>query len=205
MTGPSAPAIAGIVAIVRLAHIDEPEAMVEALSAGGVRSIEFTLSSGGALEAVRRASELALPGVAIGAGTVTTAAEVAEVAEAGGTFCVSPNTDERVIEACLVSGLVPVPGAFTPTEVVRGMQAGADVIKLFPAGVVGPSMVRSIRGPFPEVRLLPTGAIGVDETGDYRRAGAIGVGLGSDLVREGWDPESLTAAARRAVESWNAG
>lgn len=205
MTVSAAPTIEGIVAIVRLARIQDPEAMVEALSAGGVRFIEFTLSSRSALDAVRRASGLALPGVAIGAGTVTTVREVGEVAEAGGTFCVSPNTDERVIDACQASGLVSVPGAFTPTEVVRAMHAGADVIKLFPAGVVGPALVRSIRGPFPEVRLLPTGSISIDETGNYRRAGAVGVGLGSDLVREDWDPEALTAAARRAVESWSTG
>ncbi len=195
----------GVVAIIRLARIDDPEAMVEALAAGGIRYVEFTLSSEGALEAIRRSVELAVPGVVIGAGTVTSVQDVIDVSAAGGAFCISPNTDVRIIRACLDADLIPVPGAFTPSEVFQAMEAGARAVKLFPAGVVGPSLVKAIRGPIPDAQLIATGAIRLEESGAYRRAGAVGVGIGSDLIDEGWTPQALTAAAERAVASWSEG
>ena len=176
--------------------------MVEALAAGGIRYVEFTLGSGGAIDAIQRSVQHAVPDVVIGAGTVLEPTDVADVAAAGAAFCVSPHTDTDVIRACLDRGLVPVPGAFTSTEIVQALRAGARSIKLFPAGVVGPSLVRALRGPFPDVDLIPTGAIRLSEAGDYRRAGAAGVGIGSDLVGDGRGSEELTAAARRATDAW---
>ena len=195
-------AVHGVVAIVRLQRIDAPERMVESLAAGGVRFIEFTLGSAGAVEAIERAVQHDVPGTVIGAGTVTSVEDVAAVAAAGATFCVSPHTDPRVIGACLEAAVLPVPGAFTPSEILQALQAGARSIKLFPAGVVGPSLVRALLGPFPEVELIPTGAIRLRDAGAYRRAGAVGVGIGSDLVGDAWTPGSLTDAARRAMEAW---
>ena len=194
--------VRGVVAIVRLERIDEPEAMVEALAAGGIRYVEFTLGSGGAIDAIQRSVQHAVPDVVIGAGTVLEPTDVADVAAAGAAFCVSPHTDTDVIRACLDRGLVPVPGAFTSTEIVQALRAGARSVKLFPAGVVGPSLIRALRGPFPDVDLIPTGAIRLSEAGDYRRAGAAGVGIGSDLVGDGRGSEELTAAARRATDAW---
>lgn len=198
-------AIRGVVAIIRLEQIYDPDVLVGALAAGGIRYVEFTLNSGGALEAIDHAARCAIPGVAIGAGTVTTPGEVAEIAEAGATFCVSPHADVSIIRACHEADVLPVPGAFTPTEIMQAVRAGARSIKIFPVGVVGPPLVQALRGPFAEVDLIPTGGIPLVEVGDYRRAGAAGVGLGSDLVGTGRDAEALTASARRAVEAWDSG
>lgn len=199
------PAIRGVLAIVRQARIDDPEGIVAALVAGGVCTIEFTLTSSDALAAIAAVRARFGDGVRVGAGTVLTVEDVDAVVAAGGTFCVSPDTNPTVIERCYQHDVEPLPGAFTATEVATARSSGARAVKLFPAGVIGPSLVKALRGPFPDLDYVPTGSIALDDIAGYRRAGAVAVGLGSNLVPEDVDLEVLTRSASHAVAAWDAG
>jgi Entner-Doudoroff aldolase len=168
-----------IVAVLRLRDHGLAVEVCDALVRGGIRVLELTQDDPAALAALRRVASL---DAVVGAGTVMDAATVAAVADAGARFVVSPNTDARVIAASLDAGLTPLPGALTATEVAAAIAAGAEYVKLFPAGPMGPAYLRALRGPFEQVAFVPTGGIAHDAAGDWIAAGAVAVGLGSDLV-----------------------
>jgi 2-dehydro-3-deoxyphosphogluconate aldolase / (4S)-4-hydroxy-2-oxoglutarate aldolase len=168
-----------IVAVLRLRDHGLAVEVCDALVRGGIRVLELTQDDPAALAALRRVASL---DAVVGAGTVMDAATVAAVADAGARFVVSPNTDARVIAASLDAGLTPLPGALTATEVAAAIAAGAEYVKLFPAGPMGPAYLRALRGPFEQVAFVPTGGIAHDAAGDWLAAGAVAVGLGSDLV-----------------------
>ena len=118
----------------------------------------------------------------MGAGTLVTRAQVAEAAEAGASYLVSPGLDDEVVASMRVTSLPAIAGILTPTEIMRGVRLGADVMKLFPGSLGGPSYLRSLRGPFPNVPFMPTGGVSADNVGDWLSAGAIAVGAGSELA-----------------------
>jgi Entner-Doudoroff aldolase len=169
-----------VVAILRLRDHRLAVDVAEALARGGVRVLELTQDDPGALKALRAVA--AVPGVIVGAGTVLDPATVPRLAEAGARFIVSPNTDPRVIGAALDAGLDPIPGALTATEVASAIEAGATLVKLFPAGPLGTAYLRALRGPFGQVDFVPTGGIAHTAVHEWLDAGAVAVGLGSDLV-----------------------
>jgi 2-dehydro-3-deoxyphosphogluconate aldolase/(4S)-4-hydroxy-2-oxoglutarate aldolase len=172
----------GVVAVLRLRDHRLAVEVCEALVRGGIGVLELTQDDPAALAALRAVASALGPRVLVGAGTVMDAASVAAVAEAGARFVVAPNVDSGVIGAALESGLAPLPGAATATEVASALAAGAEIVKLFPAGPLGPAYLRALRGPFERVAFVPTGGIAHDAVGEWIAAGAVAVGLGSDLV-----------------------
>ncbi len=158
----------------------------EGLAAGGVGAFEVTLNSPGAIGALRTLSARFGAGqLLIGAGTVLTIAEAEAAIDAGARFIVMPHTDPRLIEYLAERGIPAFPGAFTPTEILAAWRAGAAAVKLFPASAIGPSFVREIHGPLPDVPLVPTGGVTLETAPAFIAAGAIAVGLGSWLTGDG--------------------
>jgi 2-dehydro-3-deoxyphosphogluconate aldolase/(4S)-4-hydroxy-2-oxoglutarate aldolase len=192
---------AAVIAVLRTPDADSAVRAAQALAAGGVRAIELTFTTPGAADALRRAREL-LPGeVAVGAGTIRDRAQLESAVAAGAEFLVTPHLDRELLAGMLDSGRLALPGTLTPTEVAAALAAGATAVKLFPASAVGPSYLKALRGPFPDVQVVPTGGIGPGDVRAWLDAGAVAVGAGgelcpSDLVAGGRWAE-LTAAAER--------
>lgn len=193
----------GVMAILRghqAAHLD---AAIATLVEAGVRSIEITLTTPHALETLRRWAASASEGIKIGCGTVLSQAQAEAATDCGAAFVVAPNYDDAVVRACLENDVPVLPAAWTPTEVVRAWEAGATAVKLFPAALGGPAYVRHLRGPLPDVPLLPTGGVAIEDIPDYLSAGANGVGLGGPLLGDALDGGDLAALhdrARRALD-----
>jgi 2-dehydro-3-deoxyphosphogluconate aldolase/(4S)-4-hydroxy-2-oxoglutarate aldolase len=145
----------------------------------------------------------------VGAGTVLSTNAVRQALDAGARFIVAPNTDPSVVALCNQLGVAVVPGAFTPTEVASAWGMGADLVKVFPVSSVGPRYVRDLRGPLPEIPLMPTGGVNPDNVAEFVRAGAVAVGAGSDLVDKGVvdrrDFAELERRARAFVDGVRAG
>ncbi|HVO44264.1 MAG TPA: bifunctional 4-hydroxy-2-oxoglutarate aldolase/2-dehydro-3-deoxy-phosphogluconate aldolase [Aggregatilineales bacterium] len=194
---------ARIVAIARGNFAGAIRPMVDALIAGGISVVEMTLNSPGALDALRLVAAEYGDRVLVGAGTVMQAAQVAQVAQAGGKFVISPASLPDMIRAALDHGLEPVPGTLTPTEIAAASAAGARLIKWFPA--LGPDYLRALRGPFDTLHFMPTGTIDESNIRAYFDAGAVAVGVGSALVPRTFDGSAaavaeLTARARRLMD-----
>jgi 2-dehydro-3-deoxyphosphogluconate aldolase / (4S)-4-hydroxy-2-oxoglutarate aldolase len=171
-----------IVAIVRLERYDRALAVAEALLEGGISAIEFTLTGSGALEAIGGA-RAALGGRAqIGVGTVLSAESAEAAIDAGAQFVVTPAVRPAVVAVCRARGVPCLCGALTPTEVLAAHEAGADMIKIFPARAVGPQYLRDLLAPLPGLRLVPTGGIDAGNARAYLDAGAAAVGIGGKLV-----------------------
>lgn len=172
----------GLVAIIRASGSDELVEVVHALRAGGVTCIEVTLTTPNALEVIRAARQAVGGAAAIGVGTVLDAESARAAILAGAQFVVAPITDLPTIATCRRYSVPVIPGAFTPTEIVRAWEAGADFVKVFPTSSVGAEYVKDIRGPLPHIKLVPTGGVNLDTVGDFIRAGAAALGVGSSLV-----------------------
>lgn len=170
-----------VVAILRGAAPTAVARIVEALATGGIRLVEITLNTPDALSAIAQARRQWGDRLAIGAGTVMGAEAAREAIGAGAAFIISPIVDEPTIEQTKALGAVSIPGAFTPTEIWRAHRAGGDIIKVFP-GNLGPDFLHNIRGPFPDIPLMPTGGVQADNVAAFRRAGAVAFGVGSALV-----------------------
>ncbi len=195
----------GVVAIIRLPDGGVLPEVTRAIRAGGVRFLEITMTMPNAVALIRMTAAEAPAGTVVGAGTVMTAADAEAVIDAGAQFVVSPMLDNQILEACARRGALAAPGCFSPTEISTAMKAGAPLSKIFPASILGPAYLRAIRGPLPDAQLMPTGGVTVDNAGEWIRAGAAVVGIGSDLV----DPvaisdsrfDVLTERAQRVVEN----
>ncbi|HEX6869378.1 MAG TPA: bifunctional 4-hydroxy-2-oxoglutarate aldolase/2-dehydro-3-deoxy-phosphogluconate aldolase [Candidatus Limnocylindrales bacterium] len=202
--------VGGVVAIARRLTAGTVPTIADALLAGGIRAFELTLNDpeSAALAALGAAARHADGSdLAIGAGTVLSTEAAVRAVDAGATFLVAPHLDPEVVAWAAARGIPMLPGAATPTEVLAAWRAGAAAVKVFPASALGPTFVRELRGPFPDIPLQPTGGITVDNAGDYIRAGAIAVGMGSWLFA-GDGPAAVTeraAAAVRAVTDARAG
>jgi 2-dehydro-3-deoxyphosphogluconate aldolase / (4S)-4-hydroxy-2-oxoglutarate aldolase len=189
-----------IVAILRAENAERAEDVVAVLLENGVRSLELTLTTRGALEVVERLASTVPDGTDLGMGTVLTAAEVDRAVGAGARFVVSPSVVPEVIEAAVRHGIASYPGAFTPTEIHTAWSAGASAVKLFPAATLGPGYLKAVRAPLPDVPLIPTGGVDVEAAAAWLDAGAVAVGLGSpllgDALTSGGDLDALAARAR---------
>lgn len=180
--------------------------MVAAMIDGGLTAVEITLNSPDALIKIAKLAAMYGARCAVGAGTVLTSHEVDEVAHAGGSFIVSPNCDPRVIATTKHQRMLSFPGAFTPTEIVTAMQAGADAVKIFPATTLGPGYIKAVRAPLPYARLVPTGGVTPEMAREYRAVGAWAVGVGSELLGKEIlaDASFATLRERTAafIEAW---
>ena len=195
----------GVVAVIRMKDAAKLRAVVDAIADGGVRAIEVTMTVPGAVDLIRTLARSLPPDILLGAGTVTDAATARAVIDAGARYVVSPVFRRDVIAACHERDVVAAPGCFTPTEILDAHECGADVVKVFPATALGPQFIKDVRGPLPQVRLMPTGGVSLDNAGDWIRAGAVAVGVGSALldgkaIDEG-RYDVLTNNARRIVAS----
>lgn len=194
-----------LIAILRGVTPDEIVAVGRALHDAGFRVIEIPLNSPQPFESIRRLTTELGESCLIGAGTVLTEAQVAEVDAAGGRLIVSPNANLAVIRASKAAGLVSAPGVATPSEGFAALDAGADSLKLFPAEQLGPAVVKAWRAVFPkELALLPVGGITPDNMGPYVAAGANGFGLGSALYKPGLSAAQVSANAQAFAAGWAA-
>ena len=194
----------GIVAVIRANRGDLLADVAEALLAGGVQVMEVTFTVPGAVRVLEQVADRMGDRVLLGAGTVLDS-ETARVALlAGAEFIVSPSTNLDVIQLCRRYDKVVMPGALTPTEIVTAWEAGADIVKIFPADVGGPSYLKAVRAPLPQVRLLPTGGVNLDTAASFLRAGACALGVGGSLVEsaavESGDLHRIESLARQFVD-----
>jgi 2-dehydro-3-deoxyphosphogluconate aldolase/(4S)-4-hydroxy-2-oxoglutarate aldolase len=193
---------AGLVAVLRAPSAKHFDAISDVLLDAGVRIIEVTLTATDALEAITRLSERFGAAALVGAGTVMTADQAEACFDAGAAFVVSPTASPDVIAAARIAGIAAYPGALTPTEIVTAYRAGAPAVKLFPASSVSPRFIKDLHGPCPQIPIMPSGGIGIEEVPAWIHAGAAAVGLGSPLIgraaAEGPDA-ALAKRARRAV------
>jgi 2-dehydro-3-deoxyphosphogluconate aldolase/(4S)-4-hydroxy-2-oxoglutarate aldolase len=174
----------GVVAVIRADSIDGLIETTRALVAGGVTSVELTMTTPNALEGIRQlARTFGDAGEAlIGVGTVMDVATVREAVSIGAQYVVSPHFDPQVVEATRDLGKVSIPGAFTPNEILAAHRAGADIVKIFPSGGLSPSYFRDVLAPLPFLKLIPTGGVDEKNAGDWIKAGAVCVGAGTQLV-----------------------
>lgn len=192
----------GVVAILRGPFLANADALTAALVEGGIRAVEVPFGSSESVALYRRVKAEGSPGLATGFGTVTTIEQLRMAIGEGADFVVAPNTDPEIVTRAVESGLLIMPGAFTPSEIVAAVKAGAQAVKVFPGDVLGERFVRGVRGPLPDVRLVPTGGVTLDLARAFRAAGAWAVGVGGPLAGSGVvtrAPEQLVAAAREFV------
>jgi 2-dehydro-3-deoxyphosphogluconate aldolase/(4S)-4-hydroxy-2-oxoglutarate aldolase len=173
---------AGIVAVVRSADSSHLVEVIRALADGGVTVAEVTFTVPNALDVLRQARQTLGDQVLLGAGTVLDAETARAALLAGAEFIVAPTLNRDVIRLCNRYDKVVMPGAFTPTEILAALEAGADIVKVFPAEVVGPAFFKAMRGPLPQIRLMPTGGVDLNTAGEFLKAGACCLGIGSQLV-----------------------
>ena len=193
----------GVVAVIRLKDPDKLRAVVDALAAGGVRALEVTMTVPRAVDMIRELAPALPDGFLLGAGTVIDPDTAHAVIEAGARFVVGPVFRPDVIRACHDRDVPAVPGCFSPTEILAAHELGADIVKVFPATMLGPQFIKDVRAPLPQVKLMPTGGITIDNAGDWIRSGAVAVGIGSALLDaraiEGGRYDAITANAQRVL------
>lgn len=175
-----------IIAIVRGIPEDKADAAAEALWEGGIRHLEVTMNTPGALNIIGQWRDRFEGRVSIGAGTVIDADLAAAAIAAGAEFLVTPNTDEATIRHAVSAGVPIVPGAMTPTEIVQAWKLGASAIKVFPAGTLGASYFKELQGPLSHIPLVATGGVNLDNMANYAASGAYAFGLGGSLVNLTW-------------------
>ena len=173
----------GIVPIVRTSSAEGAIQAVEAIYAGGVRAAEITMTVPGAIRALEKLADRFGGKIVLGAGTVLDPETARACMLAGAEFFVTPSLRLSTIEMAKRYSKVICPGALTPTEVLTAWEAGADVVKIFPCGNVGgPKYIKALKGPFPQIEMIPTGGVNLETTGDFLKAGACAVAVGSELV-----------------------
>ncbi len=194
----------GLVPVLRADSVERALALAQAISAGGVKVLEVTMTVPGAMEVIRRLVKDS-PEILVGAGTVLDAETARACMLEGAQFIVSPALSLKTIELCRRYSVPVLPGALTPTEIVTAWEAGADVVKVFPAGALGGAKyLASLKGPLPQIPMIPTGGVSLATAAELLRAGALALGVGSDLVdakalAEG-RPEIITATAQKYLE-----
>lgn len=192
-----------VVAVIRLADPEKLRAVVDALAAGGVRVFEVTMTVPRAIELIAQLTRALPPELLVGAGTVTDAETAGRAIDAGARFIVGPVFRREVIDACHERHVPAMPGCFTPTEILDAWEAGADIVKVFPSTSLGPTFIKDVRAPLPQLKLMPTGGVTIDNAADWLRAGAAAVGIGSALVDaaavKAGDFAALTKRAERLI------
>lgn len=194
-----------VIAVIRIPDAARIFDVIEALKKGGVKLLEITMTVPGALDIIQKLAVSKPDGVLIGAGTVLDADTAAAAIWSGADFVISPIADPGMIAACRTHDTLVAPGAFTPAEIVAAWDRGADIVKVFPATSLGPQYFRDLRGPFPQLRLMPTGGVNIENARAFIEAGACAVGIGTALVDQktvaAGDWDALTERARLLVES----
>ena len=200
---------AGVVAIMRAKSSDQLLAAAEAILEGGVRAIEVTMTTPNALEVINQATTRLGDNVLFGAGSVLDSETARAAILAGAQFIVCPTLNLGTIETCKRYSIPVVPGAYTPTEILTAWQAGATMVKVFPASIGGPGYIKAVKAPLPQVKLSAVGGVDLDNMADFIRAGCEGVGVGSDLVNQklldAKDFREITQRARRFREEYHKG
>lgn len=198
------PGPSGVVAILRGVTPAEVLDVAEALLRGGVRVIEVPLNSPEPLCSIGRLAQALGDRALVGAGTVLTAADADRVADAGARLVLAPNFDAAVVRQARARGLIAVPGVATPSEGFAALAAGADALKLFPAEMLGPAVLKAWRAVFPPgTAMWPVGGVGLHNLGAYKAAGAAGAGIGSSLYGPGVALDELERRARALVQAWD--
>jgi 2-dehydro-3-deoxyphosphogluconate aldolase/(4S)-4-hydroxy-2-oxoglutarate aldolase len=196
----------GIIPVVRAASVEEATAAVEAVCAGGIPIVEITMTVPNAVSVIRSVAQQVGSNALIGAGTVTSAEQADLCIRAGAKFLVSPGLSLAVLEVAQACATLAIPGALTPTELMTALDHGAKLVKIFPCGNVGGAKyLKSLRGPFPNAALIPTGGVNAANAAELFAAGAFALGVGADLVdvvalRAG-HPEKITQSARELVQA----
>ncbi|MDD8017694.1 MAG: bifunctional 4-hydroxy-2-oxoglutarate aldolase/2-dehydro-3-deoxy-phosphogluconate aldolase [Bacteroidota bacterium] len=189
----------GVVAVIRLQDAKKLVKVVDAIKQGGVKVIEITMTVPNAVGLIKDLSSTISSDVILGAGTVTDSKTAEQVINAGATFVVSPILNTDVIKTCNSADIACMPGCYTPTEIFTAWSAGADVVKVFPATSLGPKYFKDIAGPFPYIKMMPTGGVTIDNVGEWITAGAVAVGIGSDLLdKKAIDEERYDVLTERA-------
>lgn len=189
-----------VLAVLRADHADEYAPVIDSLAKGGVCSIEVTLSTAGVMERLPSLIMEFGNDVEIGVGTVTTVSEAEDALDAGARFLITPVTDMEIVSVAVDRNVPVFPGGLTPTELFAGWKTGATAVKVFPAATVGPGYISQLRGPFPDMEIVPSGGVAIDDTGAWIAAGALAVSLGGPLLGDafrGGDLRSLTERAHR--------
>ena len=190
----------GIIAIMRADSSDSLILAAEAIRAGGIRAIEVTMTTPGALEIVKAATGKFKDELLFGAGSVLDAQTARLAILSGAGFIVAPTLNLDVIRLCNRYGVPILPGCFTPTEALTAWEAGADMIKLFPAGTGGPGLVKALLAPLPQLEIVPVGGVELDNAAELMRAGAAALGVGSSLVNQALlDADDMAEITRRAA------
>jgi 2-dehydro-3-deoxyphosphogluconate aldolase/(4S)-4-hydroxy-2-oxoglutarate aldolase len=179
----------GIVAVVRSPDSGQLVEVCRALVDGGVTTVEITMTVPNALDVVRQVRQALGDRLLLGAGTILDAETARAALLAGAEYLVAPTLNLDVIRLCRRYDKIVMPGAFTPTEILAAWEAGADIVKVFPADVVGPAFFKALRGPLPQIRLMPTGGVDLTTAADFLKAGACCLGVGSQLV----EPKAVAA------------
>lgn len=193
----------GIVAVVRAENAEQALQISEAVKAGGIQAIEITMTVPGAVDVIKElASNYKNNEILIGAGSVLDAETARACLLAGAEYIVSPSLDLETIKLCNRYQKAVMPGAMSVTEVVKAMEAGADVVKIFPATLFGPKIIKAIKGPLPQAPLLPTGGVSLDNVGEWIKAGSFAVGVGSALTAgaKRGDYKEVTETAREFIK-----
>jgi 2-dehydro-3-deoxyphosphogluconate aldolase/(4S)-4-hydroxy-2-oxoglutarate aldolase len=173
---------AGIIAVIRMTDVQPLRDTIDALVEGGIRILEVTMTVPGAVDLIRNLSASLPRDLLLGAGTVLDAETATRVIDAGAAFVVSPVFKRELIERSHQRDVVAMPGCFSPTEILTAWEAGADFVKVFPATALGPTFFKDVKAPLPMVKLIPTGGVTLDNAGDWIRAGASAVGVGTALL-----------------------
>lgn len=186
----------GIIPVIRASSVREVLLGVEAVCRGGIRVVEITMTVPGALEAIRHAVKDLDKEAVVGAGTVLDADTARRCLDAGAAFLVSPGFDLEMVALARSEETLVMAGALTPTEIMAATKAGADFVKIFPCGNVGgPDYIRALKAPFPDVEMVPTGGVNLDNADQFVRAGAVALGVGRELVK----PEALRSGRTNEI------
>ena len=179
----------GLVAVIRGPSTDLTLKLVEALVRGGVSGIEITFTTPNAPQVTQALHQQYGDTILLGMGTLTEPQHAEQAVQAGATFLVSPHTEPELAHAMTATGLLTMMGALTPSEVMMAKRLGSDVIKLFPGSLTGPAYVKALKGPFPDLKIMPTGGVSVDNVAEWFAAGVVAVGAGSELCPTQWVKE----------------
>ena len=197
----------GIIAVIRLDGVENLDKIIDALAKGGVQALEVTMTTPNAVAIIRDISFSLSEDFLIGAGTVLNTDTAKEVIDAGAQFVVSPVFKPSIIEIVHQYDKVAISGAFSPTEILSAWETGADIVKIFPATVLGPVYFKDIHGPLPQVKLTPTGGVNIDNAEEFIRCGAVCLGVGTALLdkklikNQDWDAlEEKARQFKAAVE-----
>jgi len=197
-----------IVAVVRLDEYNRAVDVARALTAGGISVLEFTLTGHGAIEAVSATRKAMGDAVCVGVGTVLKAEDAEAAIDAGAQFVVTPAVRQQVIATCVKRQTLILCGGLTPTELLEAHEAGAEMVKVFPAQLGGPKFIKDVLAPLPFLRLVPTGGVSPENARDYLAAGAVAVGIGGNLVSNKLVAEGafdqITAKAQACTDSIHA-